>query len=40
MILDRLEMEKHDFEKCRGIEFDNAASMAGVHMVFKVFNET
>ena len=31
MILDRLEKEKLDFKKCRGIGFDNVASMAGVH---------
>ena len=31
MILDRLEKEKLVFKKCRGIEFDKAASMFGVH---------
>ena len=30
IILDRLDKEKLDFKKCRGIGFDNAASMAGV----------
>ena len=31
MILDRLEKEKLDFKKCRGIRIDNAANMARVH---------
>ena len=31
MILDQLGKEKVDFEKCKGIGHDNAASMAGVH---------
>ena len=31
MILDQLEKDKLDFKKCRGIEFDNAAIMAGLH---------
>ena len=31
IILDRLEKEKVYFKKCRGLVFDNAASMAVVH---------
>ena len=31
MILHRLKKEKLDFKICRGIRFENAASMAGIH---------
>ena len=31
IILDRLKKVKLDSKKCRGIVFDNAASMAGIH---------
>ena len=31
MILDRLEKEKFEFKKCRGIGFNNVSRMAGIH---------
>ena len=42
MILDRLGKEKLDFEKCKGIGHDNAASITGLDftMVFNVFYKT